>query len=225
MELKKNRLIFLAIWLFVIFSGPITVLASTPLKNLFGTPDLMVYTFQRLTGLVAFSLLFIQIILGANMGIFLQKLGARSYFIHTTQGLIAYAFIVLHPLLNSAFLYMISENLTYALTSLLPTAADQRELYINLGRLALVLVTLGVGVSRLRTKALFRKYWLYFHWVNYIAFYLVFAHARFIGSDTFSFPFVIVFYSAFLLVTYSLASRLLGPFFTKMNNQGRISKY
>jgi predicted ferric reductase len=190
----------LMIWLFIVLSGPVAVLRLTPINIAFQSPEMLTYSFQRITGLIAYSLLFIQIVLGSKMGYWVQMLGARAYGLHVRQGLIAYAFILLHPLLNSAFIYLVSANISDAIASFLPSVADRREQFLNIGRLSFVLLTLSIAVARLRTKPFFRRNWHYYHYLNYVVFFMIFIHARGVGSDVATFPFSIVFFGAPLVV-------------------------
>jgi methionine sulfoxide reductase heme-binding subunit len=221
MSLKRNRLIFLSVWLFVVLSGPLTIL-RTATSTVLQSPELIVYTFLRATGLIAYSLLLFQIVVGANLEWWLQKLGARAYRFHIFQGLFAYAFLLMHPLLNSAFIYLVTASLSNAVFSVLPSAENQRDLFMNLGRLALVLLTVAVGAARLRTSPFFRRNWLYFHYLNYVAFIFVFFHAQLLGSDVSSFPFNLVFYAGGALVFGIIVQKLLKR--TNMGNLIRAEK-
>jgi len=210
MNLNTRKKVFLIIWIIILLLGPITVLVNTSYESL-TNPLVLTNFFQRLTGLTAYTLLGIQIILGSNMDRFVQVVGARAYKLHITQGLITYGFVLFHPLLENLLVYQITRSLVSAIQVFIPSFTTQRDIFLVFGRTAFILLTIAVFASYFRTKTFFRRNWRAFHILNYLVFYLVFIHAR-VGSDVKSFPFVLVYWLLIIIVSFSVILRLLKYF-------------
>ena len=189
MSLKAKRYIFFTIWFLIIISGPLTVFLNTPYENALSNEKVLINVFQRTTGLLAFSLIFIQIVIGAYMDKWVQIIGAKAYNLHVTQGLFTYGFVLVHPILNSALTYAVSKSVRDVILGLVPSFSSQREVFLVYGRVAFVLVTISVIAGYFRTKPFFRKNWKAFHILNYLSFILVAFHSKGVGSDMGSFPF------------------------------------
>ncbi len=199
MSLKQRRVFWFVIWLLIILSGPVTVFLNSPLSSVSSNQLVLINYFQRIFGLLAFSLLFIQIMIGAHMERWVQLVGSKAYKIHITQGLITYAVIFLHPLMQMLIDFKLRGLVGVALV-LLPGV----NFYLNLGKIAFVLITIGVIASYFRTKPFFRRNWRWFHRLNYVAFYAIALHSFSIGTDISSPPFSIVYWVAVISVTGSL---------------------
>lgn len=204
--MKLRRFLLIFVWILLLSSGPITVLRNTPISVAFSDSLVTINFFQRILGLLAFTLLFSQIMLGAFMSKWLQIIGARAYKYHVTEGLITYSIILAHPLMQTLLDYKISGPFA-ALISLLPG----RNIYLNLGKIALFLLTMGVFAAYFRTKPFFRRNWLKFHILNYFAFLFVAVHSWNLGTDIKTFPFLLIYWSVISLVIFSLIYKLLYP--------------
>ena len=191
------------------------ILSNTSLEQALGNPIILTNIFQRITGLLAFTLLFMQIMIGAHMNRWVQIIGAKAYKIHITQGLVSYGFMLIHPLFESAIVYQVSRSLTEAILTLKPSIATQRDLLLTFGRTSFVLVTIAVIASYFRTKPFFRRNWRAFHILNYLAFFLVFFHAR-VGTDTFTPPFLYVYWLATTLVSGTLIYKVFSPIIARL---------
>ena len=133
MTLRQKRIFWFFVWLLIILSGPVTVLRNI-LTEFPQDYVAFINIFQRVTGLLAFSLIFVQIMLGSFMSRWVQILGARAYKVHITQGLITYGFIFIHPIFN----VIITKQRVGALgsvLSLLPNFSTQREIILLLREL------------------------------------------------------------------------------------------
>ena len=215
MSLKFKRLLFLLAWLIIIFSGPISVIRNSDIDSVVSDPVILTNFFQRLTGLLAFSILFVQIVLGSWMNNWIQIIGARAYKLHITQGLIAYGFVLIHPIFQNAIIYQTSRSLSEALLVFVPSLNTQRDILLVFGRSAFILATIAVVAAYFRTKPFFRRNWKAFHILNYLVFYLVLIHSR-IGTDIKSPPFSWIYWTAAIVVTVSIGHRLFSPFFRKL---------
>jgi hypothetical protein len=198
-------MILYTLWLVVVLSGPLTVILNTSISTILSNKLLLLSVIQRMTGLVAYCLLFTQILLGSFMGKWIQIAGSKAYRAHVVQGLLAYGFVFIHPFFQTLIDFQLTGKLT---PTLLPSYENTTEIYLNFGRSALLLITVGVIAGYFRTRPFFRRNWKIFHILNYFAFYSIFIHARFIGSDVFSQPFVSVFYLSFAFVTLAVIYRL-----------------
>lgn len=162
---------------------------------------------QRITGLTAFALIFIQIVLGSNMDYWKSKFGTWPLKIHTTNGLIAYTFIFLHPLLMVLYVYSYSSNFDpfYVYTDVCLLCDGTYEYYINFGRLAFLSATVAVTAGLFRGANLWmRQNWRKLHILNYFAFYFVSIHSYNVGTDSATNIFQFLFWMAQIVVAGSI---------------------
>jgi DMSO/TMAO reductase YedYZ heme-binding membrane subunit len=160
------------------FALPVYVFFSRRFSALEAPLDVQVaFTlFFPLAGLFAFTLLSLQLIIGANLRLW------RIYFpdilnFHRRQGLIAAIFVLLHPLMIASAFGLD----TMAKGQLV--SADQR-LYLVLAWLALLVLALTIGSAVIAWKLQrLTKLWRYLHLANYLAFAFTWLHSWFLGSD------------------------------------------
>lgn len=211
MRIKQKRVFWFFIWLVLVLSGPITVIRNTNLSTVAYSDLLFVNFFQRLIGVVAFTLIFIQITLGSLMERWVQILGGRAFRAHVTEGILTYTFIFIHPMMQMYFDYS-ARGFLGALLTLFPG----RDIYLNLGKVGFLLLTVGVIAGYFRTKPFFRRHWKKLHILNYIAFFLILIHSRNLGTDVNSLPFALLHkssgYIVGLLIIYKLYMRLASKF-------------
>lgn len=195
--MRQKRALFLLIWLLILVSGPITVLKTTPFTRLtFEDIPLLLNFILRIIGLLAFSMLFVQLILGAFMTRFTQKLGGWAFKFHVTHGALLYSFILAHPLLFVLFNFKTKGVLDpfYVFTQFCAICPEPTELFYTFGRVSFWLVSLAVLAAILRREPWWRRHWRKFHNLNYVVFFLVAIHAWFSGTDVWVFPFVLVYW-------------------------------
>ncbi|KKQ43367.1 MAG: hypothetical protein US60_C0003G0011 [Microgenomates group bacterium GW2011_GWC1_37_8] len=224
MSFKYRVYIFYAIWFIIVLSGPVTIFRNTSFSSIFSNEILFINILQRLTATVAFSLIFIQIILGSQMDRLVQLIGAKAYKIHISQGLVIYGLVLIHPLFENIIVYKVSKSLTDSLLVFIPSFETQREILLVFGRSAFLLATLAVIAAYFRTKPFFRRNWRAFHILNYLVFYSVFYHAR-IGSDLASQPFDSVYWLSLVLVSGTLVYRFIHPKIVKMKQKRAILEH
>lgn len=130
----------------------------------------------RLVGVYAFSLLSIQVLLGAYLPLLGALFGRSLFPIHVVLGVTTYVFAFTHPILLSAspgwdpaavFLPSIPDSSYYAI--------------VSLGRISLFLLTLTVLAGLLRNRL--GPVWRRIHWLNYVIFPLIWFKSWQIGSD------------------------------------------
>lgn len=138
----------------------------------------VLFLIHRALGLFAFSLIFLQIILGSSRAL-LSKIFVPSAILKTHMSLGKFAFVLslLHPTLLFAT-YFTQHNLN------LVTAYFHgiTFFYYLLGVFALILLIVSL------TAAIFRfvigSRWIYLHRINYLIFWLIFFHSIRLGEDT-----------------------------------------
>jgi DMSO/TMAO reductase YedYZ heme-binding membrane subunit len=131
----------------------------------------------RITGILAFGLLVIQIILGA----FKKKM------FHHFLSIAIFILIVLHPLLYVLFLLKIKGvfNPFYVFSDLCLLCQGKLEFYLNFGRVAFWLMAFSLFVILFKNSSQFlKKYANKLHRLNYVAFYLLAVHALFLGNKS-----------------------------------------
>lgn len=165
----------------------------------------LTYLFLRLTGLYAFILIFIQIILGAYMDFWRGIFGSRILNFHATQGLVAYGLVLTHPaffLLNATV-----KNIPSPLGLLVPQFSSAYEIYLSFGKVGFILLTVAVFAAKFRNASFFQKHWRKFHILNYITFWFIFVHSFNVGSDTKATPFAWFYPIMAVLVVLSIFYR------------------
>lgn len=206
MFLKQKRFFWVFVWLLILALGPITVLKITPISLVLRTPSVVVPFLQRITGLLAFSLLFVQIILGAFMNRWTEKLGGWVFNFHQAQGAIVYSLILAHPLLFVLFNFKLKGVLDpfYVFTDFCLLCPKPIELWYTFGRVSFWLISVAILAVILKNEPWWRTNWRKFHILNYVAFLLAATHSFFVGTDTKNIPFSYFYWFALATVVFSL---------------------
>ncbi len=208
----------------IIFIFLYTLLLLIPGYTLFqdGEADGTISLFLRLTGLYAFVLIFIQIMLGAFMDFARRIFGPRILNFHMTQGLVAYGLILAHPTLF--LLNTVLAGVPNPLILLLPRFTTAYETYLSFGKVGFVLLTAAVFAARFRNTQFLQKHWRKFHILNYIAFWLIFVHSFNIGSDAKTPPFSWLYPVMAVLVVLSIFYRRIYIPFVKPTKASQGAK-
>lgn len=211
------QIFFVLIYLFSLFIPGYTLWKNNPdLSKVISSGDasLITYFFLQASGLYAFVLIFLQIIVGAFIDFWRRIFGPQILFFHITQGLITYALILTHPtmfFLNSVYL-----GVQAPLLLLLPSFANSYETFLSFGKIGFLLLSVGVFAGYFRTKPFLQKHWRKFHILNYVGFWFIFVHSWNVGSDTHTSPFSWLYpFMAVLVVISIFYRRLYVPFFKK----------
>lgn len=203
--MNRNWYIFLVVWILIVSFGPVTLLLNAPLSSIFSSSFGTINFFQRLAGLILFSLIFVQVVLGALMPRWTELLTGKIFKFHIVEGIAAYFLMILHIIFGTLLGF-----------GFLPVFARSQLLY-NFGRFAFLLFTVAVLAGLLRTKPFLIRHWRKFHILNYLAFYLIAIHSFFVGSDTRSFPFIVLWWIAVFVVTFLVLRKLSnGTFFARI---------
>lgn len=187
--MNKLKILFFIIYIIFLSIPLLTLINNGGFNNFQSNPS---YTLLRLLGLLGITLIFVQMVIGVFMNYWRRLFGIWIFRFHITQGLIAYLIILSHPLF-----YFINNLLAYgfskAIIALMPVFSSQREVMITLGRIAIILLTIAVLSGIFRTRPFIAKHWRIFHKLNYVVFVLVMIHSYFIGSDSRTIPFVLLY--------------------------------
>lgn len=164
--MKKYIIIFWIIWLGLVFFGFYTVL-NTPISSTLNF-------FERISGILLFSLLFIQIVLG-------KKINPVIYLL-----------ALIHPFFLLIFNFKLFHTIDpfYIYTQVCFLCKNKLELFYTFGRLAIWFLVVGIFAANWKKSYLF----------SYVAFFFVALHAWFVGSDFHSSPLKYVFWLAIVAV-------------------------
>ncbi len=206
--MSKKGFIILS-WILILLIGPITLFVKLNLTEVFSNSVQLINFFQRISGLTLFSLLFCQILLGSFMSSWTRYLGPKTFRYHIVQGLSTYGLLLAHPLLYVAFTYQTVGKLTTFILPNLEINTPIYELYLTYGRIALILLTIGVFAGYFRHKPFMRANWHKFHLLNYFSFFFVAIHAWNVGTDVKSPPFSIFYWVAISVITIVVFRRFL----------------
>lgn len=190
--MNKNKLIFFTAWTILLLLAPVTIFQSSSINEAFKYPVLTTNFFQRLIGLWAFTLMFVQVVLGTFMGKLTERYGGWIYSFHIFEGILVYFLILLHPLLFVVFNYFVGTGVDpfYVFTQFCVVCRGKTEFYYTLGRVSFWLLTLSVAAAFFRTSTPFlRKYWKKFHIINFLSFVLIGFHSIGVGTDIGTLPF------------------------------------
>jgi glycine/D-amino acid oxidase-like deaminating enzyme/nitrite reductase/ring-hydroxylating ferredoxin subunit len=128
-----------------------------------------------LVGLYAFTLLWVQVMLGSSMVLF-RKVYSWIEKFHHVEGVFVLLFALLHPSL--LFLgYGPAGYFSYSF--IIP----EQKLFVYLGQVQLFLMMLTVATALLRKSRWLKKKWHYIHFLNYVVFISAWTHSWFLGSD------------------------------------------
>ncbi|KKQ91724.1 MAG: hypothetical protein UU16_C0014G0001 [Candidatus Woesebacteria bacterium GW2011_GWA2_40_7] len=188
----KNKIIFYIIWLGVLSLVPISLLANTPPVYVLRNSSTIANFVQRFLGLTAFTLLFFQIILGAFMEKWTNKLGGWIFRFHIIEGVIAYILIILHPISFMFFNYFLGRGLDpfYIFTGFCLLCPTRIDFFYTLGRVSFWLLNISVWAGLLRAATPYmRVNWRKFHILNYLVFVLIGIHSIGVGTDVGTPPF------------------------------------
>lgn len=162
----------------------------------------IVNTLQRATGIIGIGLITFQIYLGATR---------KAIKFHMVNGIVAYFFVILHPLLMVAYNYLIYRKIDpfLAYVDVCLFCPNKLDFLINLGRIGFWFITVAVIAAKYRNTIDWLKInWRKLHILNYLAFYFISVHTINIGSDSTKPLFMAYFVFLQLVVIYSIIVRL-----------------
>ena len=202
-HMRNRKLLFILVWLLLIVLSVVSPIKDIKFVLASKNQALLINLLQRFLGLLAFTLLFIQIFMGAYMEKLEEKLGKWVFKFHLFNGVLVYFLIFLHPAFYMLFLYKIKGVLDpfYIYSDLCVLCKGNLEYFYNFGRVALWLITAGIIAAVFRGADPFmKKNWRKFHLLNYLAFFLVAIHLRGVGTDAVVMPFYAFYWFSLLSV-------------------------
>jgi len=141
------------------------------------TTSELIYSLFKIAGLVAFTLIGIQVSTGPFMSVWEKLYGSKYYLFHAFSGIFSLVFAFLHPILLFVYLAIVKTSFFNFVSGF--------TFHVYLGPLALLLMILTVSTatsSVLIKKVAFGR-WRYIHFLNYAVFISAFLHSFIIGSD------------------------------------------
>ena len=212
----KLKLSLFIVWLVILLSGPLTIFKTIKDFDITQNIPLLINILQRTVGLLVFSLLFMQIILGAFMQKWKEKLGVWVLKFHIIQGVIVYMLVLAHPLLFVIYNFKTRGliNPFYVFTDFCLLCPTPIELYYTFGRIAFWLISLAILAAILRSEVWWRKNWRKFHMLNYFVFFLIAIHAWFSGTDIINTSFVYIYWFGITTVIYTIFRKYVLPIIT-----------
>lgn len=157
---------------------------------------------QRITGITALFLITLHIYLGSSK---------KFLKFHMWNGILAYTFILIHPLLLIVYKYLYISKIDpfYVFTDVCLLCDGKYEYLINFGRLAFYFLTIGVLASYFRNINDWLKInWRKLHILNYFAFYFVSIHSYNIGTDATTKLFLIFFWACQVIVATVIIKKI-----------------
>lgn len=167
------KLLLVVVWLAILLTPPLVFINRS-------TPETFSHlgTIFPFFGLIAFTLVWSQIMLGSFMRP-LEKLFPNIFPFHIAQGLTALGFAFLHPILLVGSFYPDQLN-QYFEYHFIPASMKG---YVYLGQASTILLLIGVAAGLLRNWPPLKKSWHWFHLVHYVVFFFIFFHSWNLGSD------------------------------------------
>ncbi len=192
---------------------PLRMLSVPNFWGILKYPSVLFGLLQRAFGLTVFILMFVQIIMGADLEKWENKFGNWIFKFHLGNGIVIYLLAILHPLAFVLSKYFSGRGLDpiSAFLGVCLWCDPRHEYFFTLGRVAFWLLTVGVFAGLYRHAALFMKNnWKKFHALNYVVFLLVGAHGFLLGPDFRSIPFFYFAIVAYLLVIFTIVKKIPG---------------
>ena len=187
-SIKRNRIVAALAVAILLFVPLATMTSQTGAMSYYMgegyPPGQSAYIMMRISGHLAYTLIFIQIVIGTLHGRIEKWLGIGNMVpIHRSLGLTAFFFALSHPIFFEWARQLRTGQSTVVATFWPPTNTGFYELHQFFGALGLYTLVAGVlaGVvgPRLAPKA-----WRTVHYINYGVFFLVWYHSFRIGSST-----------------------------------------
>lgn len=216
--MNKSKIIFYLIWIVLLSLAPITILENTSFALITRNYGTMANAVQRLFGLWALTLMFVQIVLGSFMTKLTEKFGGWIFKFHVMQGILVYFLILVHGTAFVVFNYLIGHGFDpfFVFVDVCVLCGKAFDHYYNFGRVAFWLVTLAVAAGYFRTVTPFlRVHWKKFHILNFVAFLLIGIHSLFLGSDVGTFPFSLIHAPSLVIVIGIVVFKIYKSFIKK----------
>lgn len=141
--------------------------------TLWNTPSSGALNLARAAGLLGYIALFLAILSHEFMKDMRRIYGRPYMVIHHWLARVGLMLALLHP--------VIVAWLSKSSSVFVPRFGSLR-LFLTLGgRPALYLILIAVAAGFLRARI--KSFWIYVHWLNYVAFFLIFAHSWLLGTN------------------------------------------
>src|SRR3989338_1236904 len=154
-----------------------------------------------LVGLYAYFFIWMQVILGANMRIFVKKI-PWVYRFHKAEGIFALLLALLHPtLLVSAI--GLEKYFSYSYI------AEDLKPFVVIAQIQVLFLLVTTLTAIFMRMPFLQKRWRTIHYLNYVVFYGIWVHSWFIGSDIRHTPLKYLWIFFLISATASLVSKIV----------------
>lgn len=198
-----KKAIFLSVWVFLLLVSVFTLLRYIPLAFVTSTPIGLIKFIKIGFGLLGFSFLFLQIVLGEYLCELSEKLGKWVFKFHFVGSILTYLIIFLHALLFMAIKYFDGSGIDpyLAFVSACVICKNPADFYKSVGMVSFWFLTAFTVIFTFKGPfGWFEKHMGKLHVFNYLAFFLAGIHIFVLGT-TFRFQ---PFY-AFAILAYATA--------------------
>ena len=202
-HMNKKNVIFCLTWIVVLSFAFVTLINAPPLIFPVTASVKLTNLFLRGLGLIAFSMLFVQIVLGAFIDKFAKKFGSWVYKFHIFEGIITYLLIFLHPVFFVIFNYLLGSKFDpyVAFVNICLLCKTPLDYFYSIGRISFILLSITSFAALFRNANPWLKTnWSKFHTLNYFIFIFIGIHGYYLGSDFRSQPFFTFAILAYLTV-------------------------
>jgi DMSO/TMAO reductase YedYZ heme-binding membrane subunit len=158
--------------------------------TLWNTPSSGALNLARAAGLLGYIALFLAILSHEYMKDMRQLYGRPYLVIHHWLARVGLLLALLHPILMAW--------LSKDPSAFIPQFGSVRLFLMLGGRPALYLILIAVAAGFLRASI--KSFWKYLHWLNYVAFFLIFVHAWLLGTNASSGILSVIFPAMALIV-------------------------
>jgi len=210
--MKKYITLYLVVLLTLVSLGFYTISKTVVFPTVFSNYSLTINFLERISGVFIFTLLFIQIMLGAYMKKLSPKFGGWIDKVHATQGPIIYILAVIHPFFLLIFNFKVFHTVDpfYIYTQVCFLCKNKFELLYTFGRLGIWFLTIGIFAALFKNSDKWMKTnWKKLHIVNYFVFFFVAVHGYFLGSDFKIFPLNYLFYASVITIFSTILLKLV----------------
>lgn len=207
----KEKIIFWLTFLSTLVIIVLTISPSIDINAISTYPSLISKLSLRSLGLLVYTLLFWQIMIGANMEKWIEKLGGWFFNFHVFLGIATYSFAILHLVSFLLFRYFLGVGFDpiFVFLGFCVFCQNKTDAFYSLGRFAFYFLTLAVFAGFFRSVNLFmRTNWRKFHIANYLVFFISGAHGFLLGTDFGLKPFFYFAIIANTLVIYTTIKKL-----------------
>lgn len=187
--------------------------------SLFGPSTKAYWYLARSSGVTAYMLLWISMIMGVSMTNKMARIwpgGPTAFDAHQYTSLLGITFALFHAIILLGDEY-IKSSLVDVFT---PFAYDYRPLWVGMGQIAFYLIAV-VAFSFYVRQVIGRRIWRLLHYLSFVTFMAVLAHGVMAGTDTETFFMQVVYWSTGGILLFLTVYRVLYSFMSRRARAAR----